>query len=51
MQRNRSRESRPVPSARVDGLPRTDTLRATQVYRREDGAWMVARRPGDTVTG
>jgi ketosteroid isomerase-like protein len=37
-------------SASVDGRPRTYTLRATQVYRREDGAWRVAHRHGDTVT-
>ncbi len=33
-------------SASVDGVPRTYTLRATQVYRREDGAWKVAHRHG-----
>jgi ketosteroid isomerase-like protein len=37
-------------SASVDGQPRTYTLRATQVYRREDGEWQVAHRHGDTVT-
>ena len=37
-------------SASVDGLPRTYTLRATQVYRREEGAWRVSHRHGDTVT-
>jgi ketosteroid isomerase-like protein len=37
-------------SASVDGQPRTYTLRATQVYRREGGAWRVAHRHGDTVT-
>ncbi|GGU80147.1 hypothetical protein GCM10010275_13580 [Streptomyces litmocidini] len=37
-------------SASVDGQPRTYTLRATQVYRREDGAWRVAHRHADTVT-
>ena len=37
-------------SASVDGKPRTYTLRATQVYRREDGEWKVAHRHGDTVT-
>ena len=37
-------------SASVDGQPRTYTLRATQVYRREDGAWRVAHRHGDTRT-
>lgn len=36
-------------SASVDGEPRTYTLRATQVYRREDGEWKVAHRHGDTV--
>ncbi|KJY32284.1 MULTISPECIES: nuclear transport factor 2 family protein [Streptomyces] len=37
-------------SARVDGEPRTYTLRATQVYRRENAVWRVAHRHGDTVT-
>src|SRR6476620_7946120 len=37
-------------STSVDGLPRTYSLRATQVYRREGGAWRVAHRHGDTVT-
>jgi uncharacterized protein DUF4440 len=37
-------------SASVDGQPRTYTLRATQVYRREDGEWRVAHRHADTVT-
>lgn len=37
-------------SASVDGEPRTYTLRATQVYRREGGSWRVAHRHGDTVT-
>jgi ketosteroid isomerase-like protein len=37
-------------SASVDGQPRRSTLRATQVYRREDGQWRVAHRHGDTVT-
>jgi len=36
-------------SASVDGQPRTYTLRATQVYRREGGEWKVAHRHGDTV--
>jgi ketosteroid isomerase-like protein len=36
-------------SASVDGQPRTYTLRATQVYRREGGQWRVAHRHGDTV--
>jgi ketosteroid isomerase-like protein len=33
-------------SASVDGVPRTYTLRATQIYRREDGSWRVAHRHG-----
>lgn len=37
-------------SAAVGGRPRTYTLRATQVYRREDGEWRVAHRHADTVT-
>ena len=37
-------------SARVDGQPRSYTLRATQVYRREDGQWRVAHRHADAVT-
>ena len=36
-------------SASVDGQPRTYTLRATQVYRRENGDWKVAHRHGDTM--
>lgn len=37
-------------SASVDGQPRSYTLRATQVYRREGGEWKVAHRHGDTET-
>lgn len=37
-------------SASVDGQPRTYTLRATQVYRREGGEWKVAHRHGDTMS-
>ena len=37
-------------TASVGGEPRSYTLRATQVYRREDGEWRVAHRHGDTVT-
>ncbi|WP_327130193.1 nuclear transport factor 2 family protein [Streptomyces sp. NBC_01343] len=37
-------------SASVDGEPRTFTLRATQVYRRENTAWRAAHRHADTVT-
>lgn len=36
-------------SASVRREPRTYTLRVTQVYRREDGAWRVAHRHADTV--
>ncbi|MFE7278612.1 YybH family protein [Streptomyces sp. NPDC057623] len=36
-------------SASVDGKPRTYTLRATQVYRREEGEWRVAHRHADAV--
>ncbi len=38
-------------SASVDGQPRTYTLRATQVYRREGGEWRVVHRHGDAVNG
>lgn len=37
-------------SASVDGQPRTYTLRATQVYRLEDGEWRVVHRHGDTAS-
>ena len=33
-------------SASVNGVPRTYTLRATQIYRRENGEWKVAHRHG-----
>ena len=33
----------------VNGEPRTYTLRATQVYRREGGEWKVTHRHGDTL--
>ncbi|SDS16165.1 nuclear transport factor 2 family protein [Microlunatus soli] len=36
-------------SVSVDGRPRSYTLRATQIYRREGGEWRVAHRHGDTV--
>jgi ketosteroid isomerase-like protein len=36
-------------SASMDGTPRSYTLRATQVYRREGGEWKVAHRHADTV--
>jgi ketosteroid isomerase-like protein len=35
--------------ATVNGEPRSYTLRATQVYRREDGEWKVVHRHGDSV--
>jgi ketosteroid isomerase-like protein len=34
--------------ASVNGEPRKYSLRATQVYRREDGEWRVAHRHADT---
>ena len=37
-------------SALVDGEPRSYTLRATQVYRREAGEWRVAHRHADPIT-
>ena len=36
-------------STSMDGKPRTFTLRATQVYRREDGEWRVVHRHADAV--
>lgn len=36
-------------TASINGEPRSYTLRATQVYRREGGEWKVAHRHGDTV--
>jgi ketosteroid isomerase-like protein len=38
-------------SASVRGEPRSYTLRATQVYRREDGEWKVAHRHGSAPPG
>jgi ketosteroid isomerase-like protein len=32
--------------ASVNGVPRSYTVRATQIYRREDGEWKVAHRHG-----
>lgn len=32
----------------VDGQRRTYTLRATQIYRREEGAWKLVHRHGDS---
>lgn len=36
-------------SASVKGVPHTYTLRATQIYRREDGEWKVAHRHGSAL--
>lgn len=33
----------------IDGEPRTVTIRATQIYRREDGEWHVAHRHADLL--
>ena len=38
-------------AASVEGEPRAYTLRATQVYRRENGNWRVAHRHADGVSG
>ncbi len=35
--------------ASINGEPRQYVLRATQIYRREDGDWKVAHRHGDAV--
>jgi ketosteroid isomerase-like protein len=37
-------------SASVDGQPRSYTLRATQIYRREGGEWKVVHRHADTAS-
>jgi ketosteroid isomerase-like protein len=37
-------------SRSFDGKPRSFTLRATQVYRREGGEWKVAHRHADFLT-
>ncbi|HEY7103081.1 MAG TPA: nuclear transport factor 2 family protein [Mycobacteriales bacterium] len=37
-------------STSVDGAARSYTLRATQVYRRENGKWTVAHRHADPLT-
>jgi ketosteroid isomerase-like protein len=34
----------------MDGAPRTFTLRATQVYRRENGDWRVVHRHADSIS-
>jgi ketosteroid isomerase-like protein len=36
--------------ASINGEPRAYTLRATQIYRREQGKWKVAHRHGDTLS-
>ena len=35
--------------ASINGEPRQYVLRATQIYRREDGEWKVAHRHADTA--
>jgi ketosteroid isomerase-like protein len=37
-------------STSVDGEPRSFTLRATQIYRREEGTWKVVHRHADTLS-
>ena len=39
---------REITSTTVDGQPRDDVLRVTQVYRREDADWKVVHRHGDS---
>jgi SnoaL-like domain len=36
---------------KVDGQPQTYTLRATHVYRREDGQWRIVHRHADFPPG
>ena len=36
---------------KVDGQPRTYTLRVTHVYRREDGHWRIVHRHADEPPG
>ncbi|BDZ54030.1 nuclear transport factor 2 family protein [Agromyces marinus] len=36
-------------TARIDGSPRTMTLRATQVYRRDGDGWHVVHRHADAM--
>jgi len=36
-------------SASVNGEPRQNSLRVTQIYRREEGEWKVVHRHADTV--
>jgi hypothetical protein len=40
----------PVDPGILHGQPRSITLRATQVYRREGDEWKVAHRHAETVT-
>ena len=36
-------------SASISGEPRSSVLRATQIYRHEDGEWKVAHRHGSAA--
>jgi ketosteroid isomerase-like protein len=36
-------------TASIEGIPRTYSLRVTQIYRREDGEWKLAHRHGDEL--
>jgi ketosteroid isomerase-like protein len=36
-------------TVRISGRPTTYTLRATHVYRREDGEWKIVHRHGDYI--
>ncbi len=38
-------------SASINGVPSTYTLRATQIYRRENGEWKVSHRHGSAPPG
>jgi ketosteroid isomerase-like protein len=38
-------------TVKVNGEPRTYTLRVTHVYRREDGQWKIVHRHADTPPG
>jgi ketosteroid isomerase-like protein len=40
-----------ITSTNVDGEPRDNVLRVTQVYRREDDDWKVIHRHADSEPG